>query len=83
MNKLNRWVYAAVGVLVLFCAGIIYAWSVLSAPIAAEFTEWTKAQLSLTFTITMILFCMGCMAGGFLSAKLSPKLYVVAASAVR
>lgn len=80
MNKLNRWVYAAVGVLVLFCAGIIYAWSVLSAPIAAEFTEWTKTQLSLTFTITMILFCMGCMAGGFLSAKLSPKLYVAAAA---
>ena len=80
MNKLNRWVYAAVGVLVLFCAGIIYAWSVLSAPIAAEFTGWTKAQLSLTFTITMILFCMGCMAGGFLSARFSPKLYVVAAA---
>ncbi len=80
MNKLNRWVYAAVGVLVLFCAGIIYAWSVLSAPIAAEFTEWTKAQLSLTFTITMILFCMGCLVGGFLSAKVSPRIYVAVAA---
>lgn len=80
MNKLNRWIYAAVGVLVLFCAGIIYAWSVLSAPIAAEFTEWTKAQLSLTFTITMILFCMGCLVGGFLSAKVSPRIYVAVAA---
>ena len=82
MNKLNRWIYAAIGVLVLFCAGIIYAWSVLSVPIAAEFTEWTKTQLSLTFTITMILFCMGCMAGGFLSGKFSPKVYVVTAAAL-
>lgn len=80
MNKLNRWIYAAIGVLVLFCAGIIYAWSVLSAPIAAEFPSWTKAQLSLTFTITMIMFCMGCMVGGFLSAKVSPKIYVLTAA---
>lgn len=77
MNKLNRWVYAAIGVVVLFCAGIVYAWSVLSSPIAAEFTSWTKAQLSLTFTITMIMFCIGCMVGGFLSSKVSPKLYVL------
>ena len=77
MNKLNRWVYAAIGVVVLFCAGIVYAWSVLSSPIAAEFSSWTKAQLSLTFTITMIMFCIGCMVGGFLSSKVSPKLYVL------
>lgn len=76
MKQLNRWIYAAVGVVVLFCAGIIYAWSVLSAPIAAEFPMWSKAQLSMTFTITMILFCLGCMVGGFLSAKVSPKVYV-------
>lgn len=50
MKKLNRWVYAALGVLILLFAGMVYAWSVLSGPIAQEFPEWTKAQLSLTFT---------------------------------
>ena len=59
MKQLNRWVYAIVGVIVLLFAGLVYAWSVLSTPIGAEFTGWTKAQLSLTFTLVMILFCIG------------------------
>lgn len=76
MKTLNRWVYAAVGVVVLVFAGLIYAWSVLSAPIAAEFTEWTKTQLSLTFTIAMIFFCLGGLAGGMLAGKVSVKINV-------
>lgn len=82
MKHLNRWVYAVVGVVTLFFAGVIYAWSVLSTPIAAAFPEWGKAQLSLTFTITMIFFCLGCMTGGMLAGKVSPKIYVWAAAAM-
>ena len=73
MKQLNRWVYAIVGVIVLLFAGLVYAWSVLSTPIAAEFTGWTKAQLSLTFTLVMILFCIGSLLGGLLAGKLSAK----------
>lgn len=76
MKQLNRWVYAIVGVIVLLFAGLVYAWSVLSTPIAAEFTSWTKAQLSLTFTIVMILFCIGSLLCGLLSGKLSAKMSV-------
>lgn len=82
MKKLNRWVYAAFGVVILLFAGMVYAWSVLSSPIAQEFPEWTKAQLSLTFTIVMILFCVGCMVGGFLAGKVSAKIYVWVAAAM-
>lgn len=73
MKQLNRWVYAIVGVIVLLFAGLVYAWSVLSTPIAAEFTGWTKAQLSLTFTLVMILFCIGSLLCGLLAGKLSAK----------
>ena len=73
MKQLNRWVYAIVGVIVLLFAGLVYAWSVLSTPIAAEFTGWTKAQLSLTFTLVMILFCVGSLLCGLLAGKLSAK----------
>ena len=73
MKQLNRWVYAIVGVTVLLFAGLVYAWSVLSTPIAAEFTGWTKAQLSLTFTLVMILFCIGSLLCGLLAGKLSAK----------
>ena len=65
-KKMNRWTYAVVGVIVLLLAGLVYAWSVFSSPIAAYFSDWTKAQLSLTFTICMAFFCVGGFVGGLL-----------------
>ena len=76
MKHLNRWVYAIIGVIVLLFAGLVYAWSVLSTPIAAEFPDWTKAQLSLTFTLVMIFFCIGSLLCGFLAGKLPAKATV-------
>ncbi len=70
MKHLNRGVYALIGVIVLLFAGLVYAWSVLSTPIAAEFPAWTKAQISLTFTLVMIFFCIGSLICGFLVGKL-------------
>lgn len=78
--KLNRWIYAAVGVIALLFAGLVYAWSVLASPIAAEFTQWSQAQLSLTFTICMTLFCLGGFVGGLLSGKINVKINVWAAA---
>ena len=52
-------------VLLLFC-GLIYAWSLFRSPIQAEFPSWNLSQLSMTFTISMIFFCIG----GFLSGRL-------------
>ena len=40
-TKNKRWIYAAVGVMVLLLAGMVYAWSVLSSPIGAYFQEWS------------------------------------------
>ncbi|MCC8061457.1 MAG: MFS transporter [Clostridiales bacterium] len=74
--KLNRWCYAVVGVITLLLAGLVYAWSVLSLPLGAYFTEWSKAQLSLTYTICMMMFCIGCMAGGMVAGKINVKLNV-------
>lgn len=77
---MNRWVYAAVGVVVLLLAGLVYAWSVFSSPIAAYFPEWTKAQLSLTFTICMACFCIGGFVGGLLAGKVNVKINVWASA---
>ncbi len=79
-KKMNRWVYAAVGVVVLLLAGLVYAWSVFSSPIAAYFPEWTKAQLSLTFTICMAFFCIGGFVGGLLAGKVNVKINVWASA---
>lgn len=72
--KWNRWLYAAIGVVVLLFAGLVYAWSVLSTPLAAYFTEWTSAQLSMTFTICMMFFCLGGLGAGILSEKINVKV---------
>ena len=66
--------------IVLLFAGLVYAWSVLASPIAAEFTQWSQAQLSLTFTICMTLFCLGGFVGGLLSGKINVKINVWAAA---
>ncbi len=72
MSKKNlnvRWLYLAAGVLALLFAGIIYGWSILKAPLAADF-GWTADQLALNFTLTMCFFCLGGMAGGLLSKRI-------------
>lgn len=77
MNKQNiRWLYAAVGTIILLFAGLVYAWSVLSSPIAAEFSQWSQSQLSLTFTLVMTFFCVGGLAAGLVARKLNPKFNV-------
>ena len=87
MNKNNnlslsspkRWVYAVLGVLLLTCAGLIYAWSVFVAPLEAEF-GWSRSQTSLTFSICMSLFCLGGLSAGFISKKKSTKFNMILAS---
>lgn len=80
MKKLNRWVYAVIGVIVLLLAGLVYAWSVMSKSIAASRSDWSAAQLSMTFTLVMAFFCVGCLIAGMLAKKASPKIYVMIAA---
>ncbi len=81
MNKLNRWVYAVLGVVVLLFAGLIYAWSVLSSPFAAEFTDWSKGALSLTFTLAMSFFCLGGLIAGLVAGKIKERFIFCASAA--
>ena len=76
MKAFNRWFYAAMGVVVLLFAGMVYAWSILSAPISREYPHWLQGELSLTFTIVMIMFCVGCMTGGALARKVSARVCI-------
>lgn len=73
----KRWLYAGVGTIVLLFAGLVYAWSVISSPIAAYFPEWTKAALSMTFTICMSSFCIGGLVGGLSQKKINVKMNMI------
>lgn len=60
-----RNLYLAVGVVAMLFAGILYAWSILKAPLSAEF-GWGTSELALNFTLAMTFFCIG----GLLGARL-------------
>lgn len=62
----KRYCILALGTLLLLLCGLIYAWSMFRAPFQQMFPFWSVSQLSLTFTISMIFFCLG----GFISGRL-------------
>jgi OFA family oxalate/formate antiporter-like MFS transporter len=68
-----RWRYLAVGTAGMLFAGIIYAWSILKAPLTVSF-GWTPSELGFNFTLTMCFFCIGGVASGFLTKRTSPKV---------
>ncbi len=63
-----RWLYLCVSVVLLLCLGLIYAWSVFRVPLEAEF-GWSKAETSVTFSISMMMFCLGGVASGILTER--------------
>ena len=82
MKKTNygisvRWVYMAIGVVSMLFAGILYAWSILKAPLSGEF-GWGASGLAINFTIAMTLFCIGGLLGAKLSARLGHKIALAA-----
>ncbi len=79
MNHLKtRWLRLILGVVTLFFAGIIYAWTNIQTP----FKEmgFSTTELSLNFTITMCFFCISGFVSGILAKKLSPRIRLIASA---
>ena len=76
-----RWLYIVLGVIALLFAGVIYAWSILKAPLAAELS-WSGSQLALNFTLTMCFFCLGGFVGGLVSKRIGSRLSLFLAAAL-
>lgn len=76
-KTVTRWPYLVVGVISMLFAGIIYAWSILKAPLAVEF-GWTPADLALNFTIMMCFFCVGGILTGVIIKRMGVKAPIIA-----
>jgi OFA family oxalate/formate antiporter-like MFS transporter len=63
--KSKRNVELIIGAVTMLFLGLIYAWSIFREPLSALYSSWSISQISLTFTISMISFCLG----GFYSGK--------------
>lgn len=70
-----------VGVVAMLFAGVLYAWSILKSPLAAEF-GWGQSELALCFTLAMTFFCIGGLLGAQLSKRLGHRIALVSAGAL-
>lgn len=73
-----RWAYIALCTVCLSFAGIIYAWSILKVPLAAEF-GWSNTSLALNFTLTMCTFCIGGFLGSRIAKAIGARLSLILA----
>ncbi|MBR2491231.1 MAG: hypothetical protein IKB65_07090, partial [Ruminiclostridium sp.] len=74
-----RWAYLAVGVIGMLFAGVLYAWSILKSPLAADF-GWGTSQLALNFTLAMCFFCIGGLLGAQMAKRAGHKVALLAAA---
>lgn len=83
MSKTNsnislRWSYLTIGVVAMLFAGVLYAWSIIKAPLAAEF-GWGTSELALNFTLAMSFFCVGGLLGAQLSKRAGSRAALIIA----
>jgi OFA family oxalate/formate antiporter-like MFS transporter len=62
-------------------AGVLYAWSILKAPLGAEF-GWGASALALNFTLAMGFFCVGGLLGARIAGKAGHRAALMLAGAL-
>ena len=72
----NRYRMLIVGVFTMLFAGVLYAWSILKVPFAAEL-QYDASLLTFNFTLTMCFFCIGGLVSSFLVKKFGTKSMIV------
>jgi len=72
MKTKNRYFILSAGMVIQFCAGIIYGWSIFRAPVA-EYLNWDVGAASLTSSIMLSMFVIGIIAGGYAQDNVGSK----------
>jgi MFS transporter, OFA family, oxalate/formate antiporter len=81
MKILNRWWIAFAGVLLQMALGAVYAWSVFRVPLAKQF-GWTISQVTLTFTIAIMVLGFASFFGGLWLKRVGPRVVAMTGGAL-
>lgn len=65
----NRWYCVTGAVLLQFCLGVVYIWSIFRTPLETMF-GWSTSDVSLAFTINLSMIPVMMIVGGYLSPKI-------------
>ena len=60
------------GTMIFLVAGLVYGWSTFSLSISQEYPHWTQAQLSLTYSLVWIFFCVGGIVSALIAGAFKP-----------
>src|SRR5689334_7998537 len=74
----NRWGIALAGVVMQMGLGAVYAWSVFRIPLTKAF-GWTISQVTLTFTIAILMLGFAAFVGGLWMRKSGPRRVAIVA----
>lgn len=81
MSRGYRWRIAAAGVVLQIVLGAVYAWSVFRNPLAALY-GWSGAQITLTFTIAILVLGFSAFPGGLWMARRGPRVVAMTGGAL-
>ena len=81
MKILNRWWIAFAGILLQMALGAVYAWSVFRVPLAKQF-GWTISQVTLTFTIAIMVLGFASFFGGLWLKRVGPRVVAMTGAAL-
>src|ERR1700710_935740 len=81
MSTLSRWGIAFAGVLLQMALGAVYAWSVFRVPLAKEF-HWTIFEVTLTFTIAIMVLGFASFFGGLWLKRVGPRVVALTGGAL-
>jgi MFS transporter, OFA family, oxalate/formate antiporter len=74
--KTNRWGIALAGIVLQIVLGSVYAWSVFRTPLTKQF-HWSISQVTLTFTICIVVLGFAAFFGGLWLGKVGPRTVAV------
>jgi MFS transporter, OFA family, oxalate/formate antiporter len=73
MRVANRWGIALAGIFMQIALGAVYAWSVFRIPLSKQF-GWSISQVTLTFTISILMLGFAAFVGGLWLNKKGPRI---------